>query len=137
MSDSIFDVIDRRFMSGNSVCVERVHIKSDEWTDLKYELFAAREENERLRKANQDCVAWGKACKADLDRALARVAELSEALEATRANMADWASYVDAYFLDKHDFDGDMDLAAKALAGNGKAWLLRKQADAVKKFWRK
>ena len=76
MSDSIFDVIDRRFMSGNSVSVERVHIKSDEWTDLKYELFAAREENERLRKANQDCAAWEKACKADLDRALARVAEL-------------------------------------------------------------
>lgn len=38
----------------------------------------SQHENERLRKANQDCVAWEKACKADLDRALARVAELEE-----------------------------------------------------------
>ncbi|WP_288365527.1 hypothetical protein [uncultured Marinobacter sp.] len=31
-----------------------------------------QDENDNLRKANQDCVAWEKACKADLDRALAR-----------------------------------------------------------------
>ncbi|WP_405418725.1 hypothetical protein [Marinobacter flavimaris] len=83
MSDSIFDVIDRRFMSGNSVCVERVHIKSDEWTDLKYELFAAREESERVRQASLDVMmhfgdmkATKEKLDADLDRALARVAEL-------------------------------------------------------------
>mgnify|MGYP003134042340 CR=1 FL=1 len=85
MSDSIFDVIDRRFMSGNSVSVERVHIKSDEWTDLKYELFAAREENERVRQASLnvmmhfgDMKATKDKLEADLDRALARVAELEE-----------------------------------------------------------
>lgn len=32
-----------------------------------------QDENDNLRKANQDCVAWEKACKADLDRALANV----------------------------------------------------------------
>ena len=85
MSDSIFDVIDRRIMSGNSVCVERVHIKSDEWTDLKYELFAAREENERVRQASLDVMmhfgdmkATKEKLEADLDRALAKVAELEE-----------------------------------------------------------
>lgn len=41
-------------------------------------LEQSHQENERLRKANQDCVAWEKACKADLDRALARVAELAK-----------------------------------------------------------
>ena len=35
-----------------------------------------QDENDNLRKANQDCAAWEKACKADLERALARVAEL-------------------------------------------------------------
>ncbi|MBB20234.1 MAG: hypothetical protein CMP20_12345 [Rickettsiales bacterium] len=38
-------------------------------------------ENERLRKANQACVACEEACKADLDRALARVAELRNLCE--------------------------------------------------------
>lgn len=34
-------------------------------------LEQSQQENEALRKANTDCVAWEKACKADLDRALA------------------------------------------------------------------
>lgn len=79
MSDSIFDVIDRRFMSGNSVCVERVHIKSDEWADLKYELFAAREENERVRQASLDGMMHFEDMKDAKEQAEAR------AIEAVRA----------------------------------------------------
>lgn len=43
-----------------------------------------QDENNNLRKANQDCVAWEKACKADLDRALARVERVRELAEKIR-----------------------------------------------------
>ena len=135
MSDSIFDVIDRRFMSGNSVSVERVHIKSDEWTDLKYELFAARKENERVRQASLDVMmhfgdtkATKDKLEADLDRALARVAELEEGLAGiencafgyqgcrqTAEEAADWMNAE----------------ATRLLEGTNGAHTLRKQAEAV------
>ena len=103
MSDSIFDVIDRRFMSGNSVCVERVHIKSDEWTDLKYEIFAAREENERVRQANLDVMmhfddmkTTKEMLEAELDSALARVADAIGSLETVSGKAELGASVVRA-----------------------------------------
>lgn len=34
MSDSVFDVINRRFVSGNSTCVERAHVTQPEWQEL-------------------------------------------------------------------------------------------------------
>lgn len=67
MSESIVKIIERRFQSANSTPVERAHITADEWQRLGNEL-RERLENEGLVRQ--------KACKADLDRALARVAEL-------------------------------------------------------------
>lgn len=57
-------------------------------------------ENDNLRKANQDCVAWEKSCKADLDRALARVVELESQNEALRQQLqqlmtSEWKVAVD------------------------------------------
>lgn len=85
-------------------------------------------ENDNLRKANQDCVAWEKACKADLDRALARVAELEEGLAGiencafgyqgcrqTAEEAADWMNAE----------------ATRLLEGTNGAHTLRKQAEAV------
>jgi len=69
--ESIVKIIERRFQSANSTPVERAHIIADEWQRLGNEL-RERLENEGLVRQ--------KACKADLDRALARVAELEEGL---------------------------------------------------------
>jgi len=95
-------------------------------------------ENDNLRKANQDCVAWEKACEANLDRALARVAELENLIryaqvesgvcmcgdEIENHNQASGHSPVDIW---DH-------AAEKALEGASDAWLLRKQAEAVESF---
>ena len=49
-----------------------------EWLDEERARVAELDvENERLRMANADCIAWERACKADLDRALARAAKLT------------------------------------------------------------
>lgn len=37
-----------------------------------------------------------------------RIEELTVALEEARENMVDWCSYIDDYFLEKHDLKGDL-----------------------------
>ena len=90
-----------------------------------------QDENDNLRKANQDCVAWEKACKADLDRALARVCMQHDYLESLVSICTKQAKLLDSTadplvdltnrFLRRGDID----------SGPGKAWLSRKQAEAV------
>ena len=76
----------------------------------------AADEIERLRKANQDYVAWEKAYKADLDRALARAEKLRQVGNQVinyNANPQQWAD---------------------AIEDSSEAWLLRKQAEVVVEF---
>jgi hypothetical protein len=78
-------------------------------------------ENERLLMANVDCVAWEKACKADLDVAQARLAEMESVIKNAME--------------EETVFDTEWDVAArKSLAGGDKGWLLRQKADAVDSF---
>lgn len=93
---------------------------SEEIADLRQQLTTVQAENEAMRAANRDSVAWEKACKADLDRALARVAELTE------------------MFAQGFDADGDFDewreRAMKSIAGglpSGNAFIKRQQAYAI------
>jgi hypothetical protein len=44
----IVRAIDARFLSGNSVPVERAMVKRDEWETLKLQLF--RDDNDRARQ---------------------------------------------------------------------------------------
>ena len=139
MSDSIFDVIDRRFMSGNSVSVERVHIKSDEWTDLKYELFAARKENERVRQASLDVMmhfgdmkATKDKLEADLDRALARVADAIGSLETVSGKAELGASVARAERTETMNYVAEGFDVIKEYA-QSEAARLRQQADQLEK----
>ena len=110
MSESIVKIIERRFQSANSTPVERAHITADEWQRLGNEL-RGRLENEGLVRQ--------KACKADLDRALARVAELESTLgDAWSSHCLEAVKWVDR--------------AKEVLAQSDSApWLLRKQAEAI------
>jgi hypothetical protein len=139
VSDSIFDVIDRRFMSGNSVSVERVHIKSDEWTDLKYELFAARKENERVRQASLDVMmhfgdtkATKDKLEADLDRALARVADAIGSLETVSGKAELGASVARAERTETMNYVAEGFDVIKEYA-QSEAARLRQQADQLEK----
>ena len=76
MSDSVFDVINRRFISGNSTCVERAHITKSEWD----ELTSLQSEVERLRgrcgelESDMDVISQI-AQHPPTDRAILRIAE--------------------------------------------------------------
>ena len=48
----------------------------------------------------------------------AEIERLITALKDARESLEDWSLYVDEYFREKHDFDGDIARIDKALAGN-------------------
>lgn len=101
----------------------------DEITTLRQQLADAKEENERVRQANIHTMDVFEDMKAAKEKAEARLAELEDALvwalgklsievPLTGGNI----SYIRAF-----------EKADKALSSNGRAYLLRKQAEAVEK----
>lgn len=62
MDSTIFDTLENRFKSGNSVPVERAHVNADEWQLLKVfrdDCYAKIEELERLFKRQANAALTG------------------------------------------------------------------------------
>ena len=91
-----------------------------------------QDENDNLRKANQDCVAWEKACKADLDRALARVADAIGSLETVSGKAELGASVARAERTETMNYVAEGFDVIKEYA-QSEAARLRQQADQLEK----
>ena len=83
MSESIVDVINRRFTSGNSVSVERVHINLNEWNALRQ--HAEQSCRDRIKADRLYCMKHGDEFAREmaerLERAEGRGAELEKGVD--------------------------------------------------------
>ena len=112
--------------------------RQEDIASLRQQVSSAKEENERVRQANldvmmhfEDMKATKEKLEADLDRALARVCMQHDYLESLVSICTKQAKLLDSTVDPLVDLTNSFLRRGDIDSGPGKAWVLRKQAEAV------